>query len=328
MKILSFLILITILATSVFATTNEDYRKMINDAVMIKLGISDFEVKTSFISPQYNSEFSKIVSDAFINIIKNSSQNIRIIDCRNSNSSEKYDYMLLGAITDVKHDNKISTDNKRKGGIFNQKLNVITTYSNTYEITLEAKIIEAAKSSIISSITKTGGADLNFTVEFEAGNMDSHQKMIQEITKKSDSMSSHAIKAACSGLADKIREFFSKEYVLVDEVQKNNVIINRGSKNGVETENFYRIFSEGEKIFDLDGRFLGHDDFNIAVVKVKKVYDNFCSCEIISGKSSSIQKGHRAEIITPSEADKLSNGKSKQNNQNKPQKSKYKSKKY
>ena len=318
MKKFALIFLLTILAASAFATTNNE----------VKLGISDFEVKTSVIAPQYHSELSKNVSDIFINIIKNSSHNIRIIDCRNSNSPEKYDYMLIGVITDVKNDNQISTDNKRKGGLFSPKFNVITTYSDTYEITIEARIIDAAKGNIISSITKTGGAESNFTVEFESGNMDSHQKMVQEVIKKSNSMSSHAIKAACSGLADKIREFFSKEYVLVDEVQKNNVIINRGFEDGVESENFYRIFSEGEEILDLDGKSLGRDDFNIAVVKVKKVYDNSCSCEIISGKSSSIHKGDRAEIITPQEADKLSNGKSKQKTQNKPQKQKSKSKKY
>ena len=63
---------------------------------------------------------------------------------------------------------------------------------------------------------------------------------------------------------------------------KNIIRINRGSISGVKIGAFYKVYQDGEKIFDLDGKLLGKKYINLALIRVIDVQNNFSTVEIIS----------------------------------------------
>ena len=177
-------------------------------------------------------------------------------------------------------------------------------------ITLEARIIDIVTGRVILSSSKSGSAAF------------SSKGSSTYLVNGAVNLKEKAIDAAASRLGDKIREVLAGEYATVIKISKNNIHINRGRASGVSVGMLYRVYEEGEELFDLDGTSLGRRISNIALIRVKDVSDKFSISEILSKQTPSKKKsgptkkadknsgnliriGDRIENLSVSEADRL-----------------------
>ena len=58
------------------------------------------------------------------------------------------------------------------------------------------------------------------------------------------------------------------------------------STSGVNIGALYRVYQEGEELFDLDGSSLGRKAINLAIVRVIDVHSEFSAAEILSKQAS------------------------------------------
>ena len=138
-------------------------------------------------------------------------------------------------------------------------------------ITLEARLIDTTTGQIIFSFNQRGSA----LISSKDKNKNNRTKEI---------LTGYAVEAVATRLCDKVREIIANEYALIALINENkNIIrINRGSISGVKIGAFYKVYQDGEKIFDLDGKLLGKKYINLALIRVIDVQNNFSTVEIIS----------------------------------------------
>ena len=166
-------------------------------------------------------------------------------------------YILFGAVTQITE--RYSTEG----------MPLATKNTKETIATIEARIIDIATRRVVLSVSKSGS--------------------VLETLKKF-SYSSNAVRAAteaaASRVCDKVREVLANEYPMIISVNKNNVRINRGSTSGVNIGALYRVYQEGEELFDLDGSSLGRKAINLAIVRVIDVHSEFSAAEILSKQAS------------------------------------------
>ena len=122
----------------------------------------------------------------------------------------------------------------------------------------------------------------------------------------------------------------ANEYPMIISVSKNNIRINRGSTSSVNVGALYKVYQEGEELFDLNGQSLGKRIINLAILRVVNVSSEFSTVEVLdnrpvptktANKKSSKQKkttnnndvrvpslireGDKIEAISLSEAENL-----------------------
>ena len=95
-----------------------------------------------------------------------------------------------------------------------------------------------------------------------------------------------AVEAAASRLGDRIREVLADEHAMIISISKKSIRINRGKASGVQIGALYRVYEEGEEVFDLNGVSLGMRSKNIAIVRVIDVSNEFSTVEILEEQIS------------------------------------------
>lgn len=181
--------------------------------------------------------------------------------------------------------------------------------------TIEARLVDVTTGKVVLSFSKSGSV------------------LISDKARKSSSeLTSFALEAAASRLGNKIREVLANEYSMIISINRNNIRINRGSASGVNIGALYRVYQEGEELFDLNGQSLGKKMINLAILRVTKVNDEFSTVEVLKdgrqvpqksdNKKSSktkkvnnskntsilnltIREGDKVEAISFSEAEKI-----------------------
>ena len=176
-------------------------------------------------------------------------------------------YILLGSVTEFsqKYLNKIV-----QPGFLDFNFNR-DEQKQEANITLEARLIDTTTGQIIFSFNQRGSA----LISSKDKNKNNRTKEI---------LTGYAVEAVATRLCDKVREIIANEYALIALINENkNIIrINRGSISGVKIGAFYKVYQDGEKIFDLDGKLLGKKYINLALIRVIDVQNNFSTVEIIS----------------------------------------------
>ena len=176
---------------------------------------------------------------------------------------------------------------------------------------LEARLINTATGQVVLSFSKSGSAiisskDKNYSID----------KLIR-----------NAIQSAATRLCDNIRALLANESAEIISISKNNIRINRGSSSGVNIGSLYKVYQDGQEIFDLNGKSLGKKVINLTILRVVNVNNAFSTVEIFAGndkqtqqqgkkpsKSSRvpqktvpvlIREGDKIEAISFSEAEKI-----------------------
>ena len=78
--------------------------------------------------------------------------------------------------------------------------------------------------------------------------------------------------------------------------------VDRGTLSGIQEGAVYRVYFDGDEVFDSNGQSLGYDKCTVAIAEVKEVRENFCTAEITAGVPNNIRTGDKAEQITEEEA--------------------------
>ncbi|MBR1486501.1 MAG: hypothetical protein IJ597_04525 [Synergistaceae bacterium] len=304
------------------------------NAAQIRVGVADFvdrapkkmdvyAMPSSINLTKITEDFTKILNSYSDKIEATYSKSSQMKNASNAKDfaevakSEGCQYVILGTLT--KFDTDFSYDNK--GFIFPSSG---ATYTHLYTAALDIRVIEADTGKVVFSSSGTGQSVFNQTYKDAvkaAKSKELQQKMIDEQIK----IYNYAFSVASSMASEKICTFLTGEYPEVTLVKastkkkgkskpkKKNaeveslgtVNINHGSNSGIAEKSFYRIFYEGEEIFDFAGNSLGHEKFNIAVAQVSNVKTDYCTASVISGKFSNIREDDKAELITIEEAQSI-----------------------
>ena len=288
------------------------------DTERIRLGVADFVNRAERTSPE---ELNQI-TDAFIRVLSSSTDGIDVTGSKslhalNAMTAENAAsagrtagcrYVILGALT------KNSTDHSYTyGGFLGATLKTMT---ETRMMTLDTRVIDVGTGKVVFSASGAGSASFSHDakkVVSAAYDKETQKKLTQK-----------AVASAASMAAEKICAFLTGEYPTVSSIKadktsaakksgkkntKNGkdvlgtVKINRGTSAGVQAKTLYRIFYEGEEIFDIGGASLGHEKFNIALAEVKDVRTNFSTAEVTAGLFKNIRDGDKAEQISREEAE-------------------------
>lgn len=140
--------------------------------------------------------------------------------------------------------------------------------------TLEARLIDVTTGRVALSFSQSGSALISSDGKDE---------------KKSPSgsdLAMRAVEAAASRLGDRIREVLADEHAMIISISKKSIRINRGKASGVQIGALYRVYEEGEEVFDLNGVSLGMRSKNIAIVRVIDVSNEFSTVEILEEQIS------------------------------------------
>ena len=249
----------------------------------VSLGIMPFVSRTS----EINANQASHVTDAITQILNASPlisiverERLRVIAAESNLNLGNNDnalklgklvgckYILLGAITQL---TQRYLNNIKYSQFFFDKDYVGESEMQESTAQIEARLIEV----------ETGRAVLTFSQEGSAVIAEEIKDFKRSQHSKNE-LYSRAVLAAASRLGDKIRDVLVKESAMIISVNKNNIRINRGSLNGVSPGMFYKIYSEGAEIFDLNGKLLGRKTKNIAVARAVNVNNEFSNIEILS----------------------------------------------
>ena len=263
-------------------------------AEKIRVAVAEFVDKTDSISSvlliPFTETFMKYLAESSNNIEVVSSKSFQLYHTKADENyvsvgkSEHCEYLVLGALVQ-----------------YQSSLNAI-----------DVKLIEVKTGDIILSVSGVG----------KAPNSDSTKKAISLKERMEDFENSRnaALSSAASMAAEKICAYLTGEYPRVSSLQsvtqnkkksknkksKDSVLgtinIDKGTLSGIHENVFFKIFFEGEEVFDFNGSSLGHEKFNVAVAKVKKVRTDYCTAEVIGGIFTNIRNDDKAEQITEEEA--------------------------
>lgn len=306
----SYLALLTTISLLIIASSLE--------AKQIRIGVAEFVNKTSTMSLsktdiRATEVFSKILSASSATIEVLGSKSLEAFSAMTAENAVKAgktggcDYVLLGAVMQL--NGKASTS---QGGLLNMS---ITKVSMVETVTLDTRIVEVETGKVILSASGTGISSYSYDPRKFSGK--NSQENADKFTKMSFDAHDQALSSASSMVAEKICAFLVGEYPEVSSVikpqnvgktkkkGKNNpasVKINRGTSSGVYTGSMYRIYFDGDEVFDFNGKSLGHEKITVAVAEVKEAKGNYCTAEIMGGVLDNIHEGDKAEQVTREEA--------------------------
>lgn len=176
-------------------------------------------------------------------------------------------YILLGSVTQLTI--RYQAAGKSSSYFYNGRL-VSTNFDAKEQsqegiATLEARLIDVATGRVALSFFKSGSAF-----------------MTDEKSYSGKEFAIQAVRAASSRLADEVRKVLSNEHAMVIAINKNNIRINRGNLSGVNVGALYKVYQDGEELFDLNGKSLGKRIINLALLRVINVHDDFSNAEILT----------------------------------------------
>lgn len=296
-----------------------------SDAGQIRIGIADFTDRTS---GTYSYSNSKEITDTFYKILASASDNIEVISSKsfqalngvkvenfaNAGKSTGCQYVILGALMKL----DIDTSHTYSKSGFLIEVSTIKDTIYTYTATLDVRIIEVNTGKIIFSSSGTGKASFLQDMKKAA----TTQKTVDEYQKTR----AKALSAASSMAVEKVCAFLTGEYPQISSIKANippakkskrknkkteettslgTVTINRGTLSGINEKTFYKIFFEGEEVFDFSGNSLGHEKFNVAVAEVKDSKTDYSTASVTGGIFGNIREGDKVEQITEEEAQSI-----------------------
>ena len=291
----------------------------------IRIGLTDFVSRTDMMG--YDSYYLEKVNKVFKDALSNSSSNIEVVttkssfsdidDIVNSGQSTGCRYVILGAL--MKNDTDYSQSTS--GGLFFSSIKIDTTTKQS--IAIDVRIVDVSTGKIILSTSGTGIA--SYSASYNPVSAKDTKKFTETAQEKHNANLEKAMLSASSVAAEKVCAFLTGEYPKVSvikgtDVKKNkgkkkskkgetsslgSIKIDRGSSTGVIEDAFYRIFFEGEEVFDFNGNSLGHEKFNIAIAQVKSVQTNSCTADVKGGKFNNIRNEDKAEQISSEEAEAI-----------------------
>ena len=256
-------------------------------SAQIRIGVMLFETKTSEITEEQAMAITDIVirnlqSTPSIAIVER--ERLRVIAMEHGlNLSSTNDdssviklgqlagcqYILLGSVTQLRQRYLSST----KLSWFLVSNAGDTNESQEATASLEARLIDVSTGRIVLSFAQSGSAIISDTKKPFSTSKETHSKSM---------LATHAVEAASSRLSDKVLEIIANEYPMVININKNGIRINRGRTSGVTTGTLYKVYQDGDEIFDLNGKSLGKKSVNLALLRVVNVHDNFSIVEIIN----------------------------------------------
>ncbi|MBQ7578051.1 MAG: hypothetical protein IJT21_07300 [Synergistaceae bacterium] len=288
------------------------------EASPVRIGVADFVDKTS----GKNYTVPREITEKFMNILDSYSSNINVSTSKsfqnlnsltaesaaNAGRSEGCKYVVLGAIISDKSDFMMIS---KPGLLYDAP--VATEHIQIMNISV--RLIEAETGKIVLSVSGVGRGSYTISNK-EAIRLNATKEGKQKMIDDLENIRKIAFDSASSMAAEKICAFLTGEYPEVINIKaapparrgrKTNsapstVTINKGSDSGVGGKTFYKIFYEGEEIFDSGNNSLGREKFNIAVAEVTSSRTNSSVANITGGTAANIRTGDKAEQITPEEA--------------------------
>lgn len=259
-------------------------------AGQIRLGIMPFESKTDEVTERQAAYITDIITrtlQASPSIAVIERERLRVIAMEkglsvstDNNASTMQlgqlagcQYILLGSITQLT--TRYRATGKSSSFFLNGRL--VSSHFDTKEqsqegiATLEARLIDVNTGRVILSFLKSGSAFLSSS--------DNKKYSGNEFELQ-------AVRAASSRLADEVREVLANEYAVIIEINKNSIRINRGNLSSVNVGALYKVYQDGEELFDLNGKSLGKRVVNIALLRVTNVHDEFSTAEILANDNS------------------------------------------
>lgn len=286
----------------------------------IRLGITPFLSRSSEIKANQTAQITDImikilqVSPSISVIERERFMTIAMEHGINLGSGEQTSAMKLGQLAGCRYILMGSATQLTQRYIKSKNTSrfLLSTESQEATATLEARLVDVTTGKIILSFSKSGSVLIS-------GN---DRKSSAELTML-------ALEAAASRLSNKIREALANEYSMIISLNRNNIRINRGSTSGVNVGALYRVYQEGEELFDLNGKPLGRKIINLAILRVVNVNSEFSTVEVLNSDKQTPQKtenkknskskktnetrivpslireGDKIEVISFSEAEKL-----------------------
>ena len=198
-------------------------------------------------------------------------------------------YVLIGSVTRYEETNKV-TD---LWMFRNRKYHAL--------VTLDARIVDVETTKVVLSLSETGtttqkGSAFNWWGTDYSTNMDFK------------GMKAGAIADAASRLGYNLREALTGEHIEVSKLNGNEVIINLGTRNGAQLGGMFRVYVDGEEIFDSNGKSLGREMHDIAVIKITKLQPEFSNAMLAAknaGKLSNIRIGDKLFPVNKEEMDAM-----------------------
>ena len=195
-------------------------------------------------------------------------------------------YMLIGAVTRYEHSSS-TTD------LF------IFGWRKYYALaTIDVRIVDVETTKVVLSLSESGtttqkGTTLNFYGMNDQKNMDFK------------GMEAGAVADAASRLGFKLREAMTGEHVEVLEPGKKEIVISLGMNSGAQIGGLYRVYTEGREIRGADGKSLGREMNDIAVVKITKLQPEFSNAVIAAKNAGNLSLVRRGDKIFPVAQDEM-----------------------
>ena len=195
-------------------------------------------------------------------------------------------YMLIGAVTRYEHSSS-ATDLFIFGW---RKYHALAT--------IDVRVVDVETTKVVLSLSETGttmqkGTTLNFYGMNEKKNMDFA------------GMEAGAVADAASRLSYKLRETLTGESLQVLEPGKKEIVIDLGMTSGAQVGGLYRVYVDGREIRNAEGRSLGREMNDIAVVKIIKVQPEFSTASLAAKGAGNLSLVRRGDKIFPVAQDEM-----------------------
>lgn len=207
-------------------------------------------------------------------------------------------YMVVGSVT------KIDKERGSKGlssGLNVWLFGIHSKYEQTsiQKIMIDARVIDVSNGSIVLSVAKEGVGSYTEIVGRNGS------ASVSQGVDPSEAIWVQAVTTAGAQIVEQIREKFTGEAAMISSIEGKTITIDRGLKNGVASGDFFRAFVEGDEIYDLNGKSLGKEEIDLALLTITKTDSNSCTAEIVAGSISALRIGDRTELTSLYEADRL-----------------------
>ncbi|MBQ9526562.1 MAG: hypothetical protein IJR68_03035 [Fretibacterium sp.] len=290
------------------------------DAEQIRLGVADFVTRTGMIASNQLWQ----ITELFTNVLSSSSENLEVIgsrglqafknmsanDAASAGKSAGCQYVLLGSVM------KNNMGHSQTYGGFLGTTPKTTTQTQT--ITIDTRIIDVKTGKVTFSASGTGIGAFSYDTK-QYAKVGHSKKSLDEMMDRQNDMMKEAASSAASIVAEKVCAFLTGEYPKVSSIKPSSenaakksrkksdkaktpalgsVKIDRGASQGVKASALYRIYFEGEEVFDMSGGSLGREKFTIAIAEVKDVRSEFSTAEVTAGVLKNIRDGDKAEQIS------------------------------
>ncbi|MBR0233107.1 MAG: hypothetical protein IJQ47_03580, partial [Synergistaceae bacterium] len=162
-----------------------------------------------------------------------------------------------------------------------KKENIVT---ETHELLakVDVRLVEAATSQVKMAFTEQGSAAQSDVVTQDGNGV------LKNVEVDFDNLENRAIASVATNIGHRIREVLVNEPVQISSVNDKEIIINRGSSSGVQVDDLFCVYAEGQNDGDTE-----------AVISVKEVQDAFSIAEVKLALSNSYSPsvGSRLEPV-------------------------------